>query len=160
MKTTVFFLTVSNDKKEIEKELDYLNFHVVLLDKGYFPRNCCVWMRWLKGEDKETGEHFFDKFDGTFEVRKLGISLIRGTVFPESLVWDGDYGEIFVLGTAEELMTYIECFLDHDHAQEAVLKHRDFPNAFIYKLDCEKISNGNDHVVKVIDKSFLYKSNL
>lgn len=156
MKSTVFFVAVNNDKEHMEKEIDYLNFDVVMINRGHFPQKSCVWMRWLKGEEKTIGEHFFDKFDGTFNVSQRGISLIRGTIFPESLVWDGDYEEIFVLGMAEELKTYIECFLDH--TQSTAIKHEECPKAFVYKLECEKISSGIDNVVKVVDKGFLYRS--
>ena len=156
MKTTVFFVTVNNDKEHMEKELDYLNFDAVLINRGYFPQKSCVWMRWLKGEEKTTGEYFLDKFDGTFEVSKHGISVIRGTVFPENLVWAGDYEVLFVLGMAEELKTYIECFLDH--LQSTAIKHEDYPEAFIYKLECEKTSSGRAHGVNVMDKGFLYRS--
>ena len=52
MQTTVFFMTVNNEGKNIQKELDYINFDVVLVNRGYFPQLSCVWMRWLKGEEK------------------------------------------------------------------------------------------------------------
>lgn len=155
MKTTVFFVAINTDKTNIEEALDYLNFDVVLVNRGHFPQKSCVWMRWLKGDEKTSVEQFFEKFDGTFKLSKLGIPLIRGSVFPESLVWDGEYEEIFVLGLAEELKTYIECFLDH--AESTAIKHEDYPKAFVYKLECEKISSGKDSV-KVIDKGFLYGS--
>lgn len=153
MKTTVYFVTVDS-KEHMEKELDYLDFDVVLVHRGYFPQKSCIWMRWLQGEEKATGEHFLKGFDERFEVSKRGISVIRGTVFPESLVWDGDYEVIFVLGMTEELKTYVECFLDHKQGTE--MKRWDYPKAFVYKLECEKISSRRDCVVNVIDKGFLY----
>lgn len=156
MRKTVFFVTINKNEEHMEKELDYLNFDVVLVNRGHFPQKSCVWMRWLKGEEKTIGEQFLEKFDGTFDVSKRGISMIRGTVFPESLVWDGDYEVLFVLGMAEELKTYIECFLDH--TQSTAIKHEDYPEAFVYKLECEKTSGGRAYGVKVMDKGFLYRS--
>lgn len=153
----VYFATRENgNMKEI---MDRINFETVLVGRGHFSEKTCIWMAWQNKND-DSNERLFDLMDVNFGLRDMGVCLNQGTLFPENLIWDNQYEDVFVFGTAKELETYIARF--RVFTQEGNYIEPEFGDAFIYKMEIEVKETDNGagakrKELKVLDRGFIYE---
>jgi len=145
---------ITRSEKHMEEMIRYLNFKIVLTDKGDFPVDTCIWMGWQPDGD-HSNEVLYKMLDETFGLEKLGIFPVKSTIFPENLIWDHAYGTILIFGAPEELKTYINRFAVFNYEGKTDITN--VPDAFIYKMECEVVDGKNERSLRVFDRGFLYE---
>lgn len=139
---------ISRNETHMKSEIDYLNFDIVLVGNGYFPKKTGLWMRWQKDG---INERIYGQMDRKFGLKVKGIGLCQGIFFPENWLWEEVYENILIVGDEDELKSDIAalCVFLTDGSKPKV-----FPEAFICKMVCDV----KDNRLKISNKGFIYSS--